>query len=177
MPTRVYRIISSNKKENDERINQETDENREGNFEVSAHSHRREDGKNEVHFKGKMTLKDEDYYKYISKYGHHFSKKLAEHMVEELITTNEKIPYDKVEEILKQSDEELEEGQCVSDLYYAANMIKARHSHNTIKSDAHVVMLAIEYLNNPNEPEGELFCDWFDGLKRKNKTISWDKFM
>lgn len=181
MGTRVYYVIKAHKHKDDEQNKEhhthEEVEERDGKFEMSAHNHRREDGKNELHFKGKMTLKDEDYYKYIAKYGHHFSKKLSEHLVEELITPANKIPYDKVEEILKQSDEELDEGQTVADLHYVANMIKARHSSSTVKSDAHVVMLAIEYLNDPNKSEGEIFCEWFDALKRKNKKISWNNFM
>lgn len=182
MGTRVYHVIKTHKHEDDKHnkehhAREKETEKHDEKFEMSAHTHHREDGKSEVHFKGKMTLKDEEYYKYIAKYGHHFSKKLSEHLVGELITSTNKIPYDKVEEILKQSDEELDEGHTVADLHYVANMIKARHSSSTIKSDAHVVMLAIEYLNDPNKSEGETFCEWFDGLKRKNKKISWNNFM
>lgn len=182
MGTIVYHIIQAQGHQDDVEEHQKKHSPKEEGkndekFEVSAHTHHREDGKSEVHFQGKVTLKDEDYYKYIEKYGHHFSKKLSEYIVEEFITSGNKIPYDKVEEILKQSDEELDEGHTIADLYYVANMIKARHSNSTIKSDAHVIMLAVEYLNDPNKSEGETFCEWFDGLKRKNKTISWNNFM
>lgn len=181
MGTRIYHIISTNEHEDYEEQKShdahEDDEERNEKFEMSAHTQHRKDGKSEVHFKDKVTLKDEDYYKYIAKYGHHFSKKLSEHLVEELITPTDKIPYDKVEEILKQSDEELDEGHTLADLHYVANAIKARHSNSTVKSDVHVVMLAIEYLNDPNKSEGETFCEWFDSLKRKEKKVSWNKFM
>lgn len=177
MGTRVYHIIGTHHDEDDEHQRDSSHEENTEKFEMHAKTHHREDGKSEVHFKGKVTLKDEDYYNYIAKFGHHFSKKLSEHLVSELMTTGNKIPYDKVEEILKQSDEELDEGNTVADLYYVANVIKARHSTTTVKSDAHVVMLAIECLNDPNKSEGEVFCEWFDSLKRKDKKISWNTFM
>jgi hypothetical protein len=122
-------------------------------------------------------LKDESYYHYISHYGHHFNEKLARYAVEKLNSLNAKIGYEKVDEILKQSDEELDDSNTVADLYYVANEMKARHSNNTVKSDAHVVMLAIEYLNDPNKLEGEVFCEWIDHLKRKDKKITWNSFV
>lgn len=178
MGTIVYHIIKAQKQNGDEE-NSDVNLNKkdEENFEMSAHLHQREDGKNEVNFKGKVTLKDENYYNYITKFGHHFNKKLSETLVKELMGIGDKISYDKVEEVLKQSDEELDEGHTLADLHYIANVIKARHSNSTVKSDAHVIMLAIEYLNDPNKSEGEIFCEWLDSLKRKNKKIVWNDFI
>jgi hypothetical protein len=134
--------------------------------------------KTETHHKTTSdNIKDESYYHYISHYGHHFNEKLARYAVEKLNSLNPKICYEKVEEILKQSDEELDDSNTTADLYYVANEMKARHSSNTVKSDAHIVMLAIEYLNDPNKLEGEIFCEWLDRLKRKDKKITWNSFV
>lgn len=181
MGTRVYHVITATgggkAEETESRKYEGKAEKHDEKFEMSARTHHTEDGKSEVSFEGKMTLKDKDYYKYVEKYGHHFSRKLSEFLVKEFAKPETRISYDKVEEILKQSGEELDEGHTVADLYYVSNMIKNRHSTSTIKSDSHVVMLAVEYLNDPSKSEGETFCEWFDGLKRKNKEISWNNFM
>lgn len=148
-------------------------EKHDGDASNKGKTHRHKNGADDE----RVVLKNEDYYKYIAKHGHHFSKSLSECVVENLNSLNAKIPFCKVEEILKQSDDELDDGNTVADLHYIANTIKARHSTSTVKSDAHVVMLAIEYLNDPNKSEGEVFCEWFDGLKRRNSKVSWDKFI
>lgn len=33
------------------------------------------------------------------------------------------------------------------------------------------------HYNDPNKTEGEIFCEWFDSMKRKNKKICWKNFM
>lgn len=122
-----------------------------------------------------INVKNTDYLQYIAKHGHHFSKELAEYAVSKLDDANGRLKYDKVEEILTQSDEALTEGNTIADLYYLTNKIKSRHSTATIKSDVHVVMLAIECLNDPFDEE--VFCDWCDNMKRRNEKIHWDKFL
>ena len=172
MGTRMYCVIKSHYEPNDEMEQERYRDEEDEHEHEEHHTHTKEH-----HEKEAVNLKDEDYYKYIAKYGHHFNKKLSEYVIENLASVNSKIPYDKVEENLKQSDEELDEGHTIADLHYIANLIKARHSNSTVKSDAHVVMLAIEYLNDPNKTEGEIFCEWFDSMKRKNKKICWKNFM
>lgn len=129
------------------------------------------------HEKEKVILKDADYYQYISKHGHHFNKELADYVIGKIDSVNEKICYKKTEELLKQADDKLSDEDTVADLYFVANVIKSRHSNSTVKSDAHVVSLALEYLNDPNKVEGEVFCEWLDGVKRRNESVRWAEFI
>lgn len=121
------------------------------------------------------SIKNGEYLQYIAKHGHHFCKELAKLAVSKLNDANGRLKYEKVEEILSQSGESLTDGNTIADLYYMTNKIKSRHSTATIKSDSHVVMLAIEYINDPSDEE--VFCDWVDNMKRRNEKIDWNDFL
>lgn len=121
------------------------------------------------------TIKNGDYLKYIAKHGHHFCKELAKFAVSKLNNSNGRLKYEKIEEIFSQSGENLTDGNTIADLYYMTNKIKSRHSTATIKSDSHVVMLAVEYLNDPSDED--VFCDWVDNMKRRNENIDWSNFL
>ena len=137
--------------------------------------HHHEEHKEEK--KSKVILKDADYYQYIAKHGHHFNKELADYAISKLDSVNEKICYKKTEDLLTQADDKLSDGSTVADLYFIANTIKSRHSSSTVKSDAHVVSLALEYINDPNKVEGEIFCEWLDSVKRRNEGVRWAEFI
>ena len=119
----------------------------------------------------------ECFYKYIEKYGHHFNEKLAKAIVDKFVGVEPKITFNKVEEILKQWDDDLDYNNTISDLYVLANEIRATHSTTTVKSDVHAVSLAAENLNSPNKEEGDLFLDWVDILKRRGEKIDWKEYL
>lgn len=119
-------------------------------------------------------IKNSDYFKYISKHGHHFSKELSKYAIEKLYG-NEKLSYEKVEEILRQSDEILSDGDTIADLHFIVNRMKQRHSSHTIKSDSHIVLLSIEILNDPMSDE--VFCEWVECMKRRKEEIPWYDFL
>lgn len=166
MRTKICYVVKCHE---DEESEERYEERRESD--VKEHEQKRETKEINVN----INMKNTDYLQYIAKHGHHFSKELAEYAVSKLDNSNGKLKYDKVEEILTQSDEALTEGNTIADLYYLTNKIKSRHSTATIKSDVHVVMLAIECLNDPSDEE--VFCDWCDNMKRRNEKIHWDKFL
>lgn len=158
MGTKVYCVVKHNEEEE--------------HHHEEAHTH-----SEEMHHEHKEhnNIKNGDYLQYIAKHGHHFCKELAKLAVSKLNDTNGRLKYEKVEEILSQSGESLTDGNTIADLYYMTNKIKSRHSTATIKSDSHVVMLAIEYLNDPSDEE--VFCDWVDNMKRRNEKIDWNDFL
>ena len=119
-------------------------------------------------------VKNSDYFKYIAKHGHHFSKELSKYAIEKLYGS-EKMSYDKIEEIFKQSGEMLSDGDTIADLHFIVNRMKHRHSTQTIKSDAHIVLLSIESLNDPMSDE--VFCEWIECMKRRKEEIPWHHFI
>lgn len=123
---------------------------------------------------GHSTVKNSDYFKYIAKHGHHFSKELSKYAVEKLYGS-EKLSYDKIEEIFKQSNEVLSDGNTIADLHFIVNRMKHRHSSQTIKSDAHIVLLSIESLNDPMSDE--VLCEWIECMKRRKEEIPWHNFL
>lgn len=122
-----------------------------------------------------VNMKSSEYLQYVAKYGHHFSKELAEYAVSKISTPVARLKYEKVEEILTQSDETLVDGNTTADLYFEANKIKARHSSNTIKSDVHAVTLAIERINDTTDEE--VFCEWCNNMKKRGEKIPWHDFI
>lgn len=166
MNTKICYVIKG-KHHHDE----ESEEIKEG-VEVIEHKHHIS-----VHMNDKenhSTLKNSDYFKYIAKHGHHFSKELSKYAIEKLYG-NEKLTYDKTEEIFRQSDEVLSDGDTIADLYFVVNRMLHRHSSQTIKSDAHIVLLSIESLNDPMS--NEVFCEWIECMKRRKEEIPWENFL
>ena len=119
---------------------------------------------------------DEFLEKYINNNGHHFTKELAEEIVERFVSVNPKIPFEKTEEMLKHSDDTLPEEVTIGDLHVMVNEIRATHSTSTVKSDVHALSLALENLNNPNK-DNDLFDDWIDILMRRKEKIDWEKYV
>ena len=134
------------------------------------HEHHHEEEHEHHKEKSGDSIKNADYFKYIAKHGHHFSKELSKYAVEKLYGS-EKMSYDKIEEIFRQSDEMLSDGDTIADLHFVVNRMKHRHSSTTIKSDAHIVMLSIESLNDPMSDE--VFCEWIECMKRRKEEIPW----
>lgn len=175
---KVYRVITMHPKTEGKKGEKNfTADTAHEHFEVTAHTHHTDDGHSEVHFKGKMTLKDADYYKYVDKYGHHFSDKLSRHLVDEIVSPTDKISYSRMCDLIPQLSEKLDDGNTLNDLYYMANIIKARHTDVSVQSDAHAITLAIEYLNDPEKANGESFCDWMDAQARKENKVVWQDFI
>lgn len=114
---------------------------------------------------------------YIRKNGHHFTDSLARFVVDKFVSVNPKIPFNKTEELLKHSDEPIMEDITLGDLHVIINEIRATHSMNSVKSDAHALILAIESLNNPNKDSEELFDDWIDILERRKEDICWENYI
>ena len=119
---------------------------------------------------------DEFLEQYIKNNGHHFTKELAEEIVDRFVSVNPKISFDKTEEMLKHSDDSLPEEVTIGDLHVMVNEIRATHSTSTVKSDVHALSLAIENLNNPNK-DNDLFDDWMDILMRRKEDIDWKKYI
>lgn len=138
--------------------------------EENKHKHHEEEHKHEE--SGEM--KNSNYFKFIAKHGHHFTKELAKYAVEKLYG-NEKISYIHIDEILKQSGEVLSDGDTIADLYFVVNRMKHRHSSQTIKSDLHIVLLSVESLNDPMSDE--VFCEWIECMKRRKEEIPWSRFI
>lgn len=122
-----------------------------------------------------INMKSEDFMKYTAHYGHHFNKKLAEYAVSKIPVPSTRIKYEKVEEILAQAAETLNKENTTADLYFEANRMKARHSANTIKSDVHLITLAVERLNDTTDEE--VFCEWYNNMKRRGEKIPWKDFI
>lgn len=151
-------------------------------LEEHAHDHHHEEEHHHSHhdatertYNVNVNMKSGEYLQYVAKYGHHFSKELSEYAVSKISAPFPKIKYDKVEEILAQSDEALVDGNTMGDLYFEANRMKARHSSNTIKSDVHVVTLAIERINDTTDEE--VFCEWCSNMKKRGEKIPWHDFI
>lgn len=119
---------------------------------------------------------DEFLEQYIKNNGHHFTKELAEEIVDRFVSVNPKISFDKTEEMLKHSDDSLPEEVTIGDLHVMVNEIRATHSTSTVKSDVHALSLALENLNNPNK-DNDLFDDWMDILMRRKEDIDWKKYI
>lgn len=166
MGTRMYYTIGvSAKKEDEHREHKAKEKEHKYKIEVSAVRH--EDKEHT----------DESIEKYIDKHGHHFTKELAEAVVDKFVSVNPKISFEKTEEMLKHSDDGLSDEVTVGDLHVMVNEIRATHSNTTVKSDVHAISLAIENLNNPNKEVEDLFDDWIDILMRRKEEIDWDEFI
>lgn len=166
MGTRMYYTIDIAAKKNcDKSQKTETDEQEHKyKIEVSA-----------VRHKDKETA-DEFLEEYVKKNGHHFTRELAEEVVDRFVSVNPKITFEKTEELLKHSDDTLPEGITIGDLFVMVNEIRATHSTTTVKSDVHAFSLALENLNNPNK-DNDLFDDWIDILMRRKEDIDWNKYV
>lgn len=169
MGTRMYYTIKmSAKKECEHSTKQEKPaDNHEHKYkiEVSAVRHKeKEDG-------------DEIIDRYISAHGHHFTKELAEAVVDKFVSVNPKIPFEKTEEMLKHSDDKLPEFVTMGDLHVMVNEIRATHSTLTVRSDVHALSLALEKFNSPNKESDDLFDDWVDILARRKEDIDWEKYV
>ena len=155
------------------RDDEEKEKHHHANHEEEHYEHHHEE-EHKHHQEKSGDLKNSDYFKYIAKHGHHFSKELSKYAVEKLYGS-EKMSYDKIEEIFRQSGEMLSDGDTIADLHFVVNRMKHRHSSATIKSDAHIVMLSIESLNDPMSDE--VFCEWIECMKRRKEEIPWSHFI
>lgn len=166
METKIFYVM---KKDGEKKSGQHEHEGYEHEHDHHESHHENKEKKEHEH-----AVKNSDYFKYIAKHGHHFSKELSKYAVEKLYGS-EKMSYDKIEEIFKQSGEMLSDGDTIADLHFIVNRMKHRHSTQTIKSDAHIVLLSIESLNDPMSDE--VFCEWIECMKRRKEEIPWHHFI
>lgn len=166
METKIFYVM---KKDGEKKSSQHEHEGYEHEHDHHESHHENKEKKEHEH-----AVKNSDYFKYIAKHGHHFSKELSKYAVEKLYGS-EKMSYDKIEEIFKQSGEMLSDGDTIADLHFIVNRMKHRHSTQTIKSDAHIVLLSIESLNDPMSDE--VFCEWIECMKRRKEEIPWQHFI
>lgn len=164
MGTRMYYTIDVSAKKAEEDKHQAEEKEHKYKIEVSAVRHKDKE------------KTDEFLEQYIKNNGHHFTKELAEEIVDRFVSVNPKISFDKTEEMLKHSDDSLPEEVTIGDLHVMVNEIRATHSTSTVKSDVHALSLAIENLNNPNK-DNDLFDDWMDILMRRKEDIDWKKYI
>nr|DAM87844.1 MAG TPA: hypothetical protein [Caudoviricetes sp.] len=164
MGTRMYYTIDVSAKKSEEDKHQAEEKEHKYKIEVSAVRHKDKE------------KTDEFLEQYIKNNGHHFTKELAEEIVDRFVSVNPKISFDKTEEMLKHSDDSLPEEITIGDLHVMVNEIRATHSTSTVKSDVHALSLAIENLNNPNK-DNDLFDDWMDILMRRKEKIDWEKYV
>ena len=168
METKIFYVM---KKDDEKKRHHHEHEGYEHDHQEYNHEHKE---KKEHDHEHEHVVKNSDYFKYIAKHGHHFSKELSKYAVEKLYGS-EKMSYDKIEEIFKQSGEMLSDGDTIADLHFIVNRMKHRHSTQTIKSDAHIVLLSIESLNDPMSDE--VFCEWIECMKRRKEEIPWHHFI
>lgn len=164
MGTRMYYTIDVSAKKAEKDKHQAEEKEHKYKIEVSAVRHKDKE------------KTDEFLEQYIKNNGHHFTKELAEEIVDRFVSVNPKISFDKTEEMLKHSDDSLPEEVTIGDLHVMVNEIRATHSTSTVKSDVHALSLAIENLNNPNK-DNDLFDDWMDILMRRKEDIDWKKYI
>lgn len=164
MGTRMYYTIDVSANKAEEGKHQAEEKERKYKIEVSAVRHKDKE------------KTDEFLEQYIKNNGHHFTKELAEEIVDRFVSVNPKISFDKTEEMLKHSDDSLPEEVTIGDLHVMVNEIRATHSTSTVKSDVHALSLALENLNNPNK-DNDLFDDWMDILMRRKEKIDWEKYV
>lgn len=164
MGTRMYYTIDVSAKKNftDNREN----ENKTHKYEIEVSAVRHKDKEDT----------DEFLEEYIKLNGHHFTRELAEEVVDRFVSVNPKITFEKTEELLKHSDDTLPEDVTIGDLFVMVNEIRATHSTTTVKSDVHAFSLVVENLNNPNK-DNDLFDDWIDILVRRKEDIDWNKYV
>ena len=164
MGTRMYYTIDVSAKKVEEDKHQAEEKEHKYKIKVSAVRHKDKE------------KTDEFLEQYIKNNGHHFTKELAEEIVDRFVSVNPKISFDKTEEMLKHSDDSLPEEITIGDLHVMVNEIRATHSTSTVKSDVHALSLAIENLNNPNK-DNDLFDDWMDILMRRKEKIDWENYV
>lgn len=122
----------------------------------------------------------ESYLEYLKKFKFHFNYSLAEYAVSHLKFKDSSVKpldYNRVIDLLKDTELELSDNATMGDLYYMVNKIRAIYSGDIIKTDLRVLKMALECLEDPNILEGEILLQWLEHMYRVKKDIIWDKFI
>ena len=117
---------------------------------------------------------------YIDQYSFHFTQRLSEYASSRLKWTgsaSQYIYYNSLEDLVATNGITLPSHVTMPDFHYLVNKLRSEHTTQTLPNDLAVIKFAVEYLNNPNYLEGEIFLEWAEHMYRLKKNILWDKFM
>lgn len=125
---------------------------------------------------------NEHYEEYIEKYGYHFTDKLAELAISEMVTTSgggkakwtiaEVVAAVKAEHPTLDFVHEVTHG----DLAYAANMYYADF-YPSAMTEADCIKAAVNIADDVDGYEGQIFCRWLTDVMMKRKDVDWKHYL
>lgn len=114
---------------------------------------------------------------YLSSYGWHFSKKLAEYAVARMKNAqNKHFTNEQVMEVMKQKGFSVEKAKGY-DVYYLFNMFYSDFYPNTFESDTKIASAVNDTLNDIDGYEGKALTRYYADCIGKGDPINWEKFM
>lgn len=118
--------------------------------------------------------------KYLSFYGWHFSKKMAEWAVGGMYkTVNGKKEYikpynkEKLDSTLEESGVKIA-SNAGYDAYYVANMCKADYLGSSVRGEGDLIKYVDDTLNDPDGYEGMVFTRFYADCIGSGKPIIWE---
>lgn len=118
--------------------------------------------------------------KYLSFYGWHFSKKMAEWAAKNMYKTiNGKreyiqpYPKERLDALLSSLNVRIQGGQEY-DALYVANMCKADYLGSSVKGEADLVKFIDDTLNDPDGYEGMVFTRFYADCIGSGRPIIWE---
>lgn len=121
------------------------------------------------------------YKKYISLYGHHFTKALCEFAVGLMTDDRDKqiTPFTKsqIESVLSSQNIKLDYNKLYDDVY-VANMCKADFLGTAVPNDdTHLAKYIKCVIDDPDGYEGQVFNRWLSDIKGMNIPVDWSQFV
>ncbi|WP_173431800.1 hypothetical protein [Sharpea azabuensis] len=121
------------------------------------------------------------YNKYISLYGHHFTKALCDFAIELMFGKDGKpintISKQQIDAILSTQNVKLEYNKLY-DYVYVANMCKADFLGEAVPNDdIHLCKYIKCVIDDPDGYEGQVFNRWLSDIKGMNIPVDWSSFV
>lgn len=116
---------------------------------------------------------------YLSYYGWHFNKKMLDFATKEMMKKGRRITpltKDKVEQILKTANIELENNQLM-DFVYVANMAYADFYGSSIINDQQFAKFIKDYIDDEDAYDGMPFARFYIDTVKKGIPIDWEEML
>lgn len=125
-------------------------------------------------------LNQEGYQKYIEKYGHHFSRKLAiwaSSMMENDDGTDNHASPEMVKAWWTKHNHKLPDDATWGDATYAYNMAYADYHPDPLKTEEEVLIQSYKDVNDKDGYSGKIFNRWLSDVIYKNISVPWEDML
>lgn len=134
--------------------------------------HQNKKNENDENKESKRFYSEDEYIKYIEKYGHHFNEKSSNYASKILKSDKKLWSSEQVKKVMKNLGFSIKEEE-IYDATYLSNYVYSMFSPTPLKDEISCFELVYKILNDFNGYDGKVFDEWVYSMMKRNIRVNW----